>query len=38
MAMEYTPPEEVERTLVPNSPFEKAFDMLCGIAGLGVSR
>jgi hypothetical protein len=32
MAMESTPPEDVERKLVPNSPFEKAFDMLCNIA------
>ena len=32
MAMESTPPENVERKLVPNSPFEKAFDMLCKIA------
>jgi hypothetical protein len=38
MAMDSTSPEDVERKLVPNSPFEKAFDMLCGIAGLGVSR
>jgi Surface-adhesin protein E len=29
MAMESTPPEDFERELVPNSPFEKAFDMLC---------
>lgn len=32
MPMESTPPENVERKLVPNSPFEKAFDMLCKIA------
>jgi hypothetical protein len=31
-AMQNMPPEDVERTLVPNSPFEKAFDMLCKIA------
>jgi hypothetical protein len=29
---ESTPPENVERKLVPSSPFEKAFDMLCKIA------
>ena len=29
MAMENIPPEEFERKLVPSSPFEKAFDMLC---------
>ncbi|WP_445367204.1 hypothetical protein ACH5Y9_19125 [Methylomonas sp. BW4-1] len=32
MAMEDTPPENFERKLVSNSPFEKAFDMLCNIA------
>jgi hypothetical protein len=32
MAMESTPPEDFERKLVPNSPFEKAFEMLCKIA------
>ncbi len=32
IAMESTPAENVERTLVPNSPFEKAFDLLCKIA------
>jgi hypothetical protein len=32
VAMHSMPPEDVERTLVPNSPFEKAFDMLCKIA------
>ena len=32
MPMESTPPENVERKLVPNSPFEKGFDMLCKIA------
>jgi len=32
MTMESTPSENVERKLVPNSPFEKAFDMLCKIA------
>jgi hypothetical protein len=32
VAMHDMPPENIERTLVPNSPFEKAFDMLCGIA------
>jgi hypothetical protein len=32
VAMQDMPPQEVERTLVPNSPFEKAFDMLCKIA------
>ena len=29
MPMESLPPENVERKLVPNSPLEKAFDMLC---------
>jgi hypothetical protein len=32
VAMQSMPPEDVERNLVPNSPFEKAFDMLCKIA------
>jgi hypothetical protein len=32
LAMKNMPPEDVERKLVPNSPFEKAFDMLCKIA------
>ncbi len=32
MAMQSTPPEDVERKIVSNSPFEKAFDMLCQIA------
>ena len=32
VAMKQLPPENVERTLVPNSAFEKAFDMLCKIA------
>ena len=32
MATESTPPEDFERQLVPNSPFKKAFDMLCTTA------
>jgi hypothetical protein len=32
VAMQNLPSEDVERKLVPNSPFEKAFDMLCKIA------
>lgn len=32
VAMQDMPPENIERTLVPNSPFEKAFDTLCKIA------
>jgi hypothetical protein len=32
LAMKNMPSEDVERKLVPNSPFEKAFDMLCKIA------
>jgi hypothetical protein len=32
MAMDSTPAENIERKLVPNSPFEKAFNMLCKIA------
>ncbi len=32
LPMQDVPAENVERTLVPNSPFEKAFDMLCKIA------
>jgi hypothetical protein len=32
VAMKNLPPEDVERKLVPNSPFEKAFDMLCKVA------
>ena len=32
VAMQSLPPEEVERKLVPNSPFEKVFGMLCKIA------
>jgi len=31
-AMQNLPAENAERTLVPNSPLEKAFDMLCKIA------
>lgn len=32
MAMQNMPPENIERKLVKNSPFEKAFDMLCKTA------
>jgi hypothetical protein len=32
LPMQKVPAENVERKLVPNSPFEKAFDMLCKIA------
>jgi hypothetical protein len=32
IAMKDMPPDEVERKLAPNTPFEKAFDMLCEIA------
>jgi hypothetical protein len=32
MPMESAPPENSGRELVPNSPFEKAFDLLCKIA------
>lgn len=32
MAMHKTPSENVERKLALNSPFEKAFDLLCKIA------
>ena len=32
MAMENTESEEFERKLIPGSPFEKAFDLLCKIA------
>ena len=31
-AMKSLPPEDVERKLVPGSPFEKAFEMLCRVA------
>ncbi len=31
-AMKQLPPENVERRVVPRSPFEKAFDVLCRIA------
>lgn len=32
VVMHKAPPENVQRKLVPNSPFEKAFDLLCKIA------
>ena len=31
-AMKELPSEDVERKLVPGSPFEKAFDILCKVA------
>lgn len=32
VAIQNMPPEEIEKKLVPNSPFEKAFDLLCKTA------